>query len=207
MGSKSEIIFKLVLLGEPAVGKTSIRKSYLGEGFTGNYSMTIGSDLALKRAVYDDRNFTAQIWDLAGQSGFASFRKIYYTGAMGAIVVFDLSRPKTYERLDRWITEIIDNRGKMIPIILVGNKADLRGGEISMMSSVLGKEYAKALSDWSGFDIPYIETSALTGQNIDKAFKILLKEVDKQIAKDTKERERQVTHTKGRLPDPDTSRS
>ncbi|MHA1347857.1 MAG: Rab family GTPase [Candidatus Heimdallarchaeaceae archaeon] len=123
----SQRIFKISLLGEGAVGKTSLRRIYLGESFKEGYMMTIGADFAVKKMSLNHVEYTLQIWDLAGQQRFSAVREVYYRGTAGALLVFDISRPETYEVLPNWLHELIrNNKNRIVPIVLIGNKADLR---------------------------------------------------------------------------------
>jgi small GTP-binding protein len=167
----------MVLLGEGNVGKTSIRRRYLGEGFQNDYHMTLGADIALKRATYDDTLYLIQIWDLGGQSGFLKIRANYYESALGGLLVFDLSKRASFEKLDNWIHEIQDNKGEHIPLILIGNKVDLRDGSDNFVSYEEASTYAEKMSQMTGHKVTYIETSALEGTNIDEAFEIIIKDV------------------------------
>jgi len=171
----------MVLLGNPSVGKTAIRERYLGLGFIGKYNMTIGADFALKRVAVNETLYVMQIWDLAGQSGFTSTRSLYYRGAMAALLVFDISRPETFHKLNNWIHEILDNRGEYIPIILVGNKSDLRETSTNTVSKRQARRYARKITEETGFETPYIETSALTGEGVDEAFLTMIQNVSEVI--------------------------
>jgi small GTP-binding protein len=163
------------------VGKTSIRKRYLGATFDKDYNVTLGADFAVKRM---GRN-VIQIWDLAGQPVYASVRSEYYSGAEGVILVFDITRQSTFVNVPKWLNEMMGVSNRMVPIVLVGNKVDLRGSAEQSINSNAGKQYAKDLTNWSGFTVPYIESSALTGENIDKIFSDLIKEIE--IFKSTSE--------------------
>ena len=175
-------LFKVTLLGEGAVGKTSLRRQYLGESFEKSYAMTIGADFATKRVILDHVEYTIVIWDLAGQTRFKEVRESYYRGTKGALLVFDLSRGDTFQMLASWIEELLinNNNNKKIPMVLVGNKSDLRGSSIKTIPSSFGEDYAEQLSIWSGFKIPYIETSAQNGDNVEPAFKTLIEQLTKQ---------------------------
>lgn len=176
--SSNRKIFKISLLGDGAVGKTSLRKTYLGEGFKEGYSMTLGADFAVKRLRIGDQDFVAQIWDLAGQQRFSAVREVYYRGTSGCLLVFDISRRNSFENIPSWIAELLKNNGnRVVPLILIGNKADLRDVAKSPVLRDEAEEYARSLSSWSGFSVPYIETSAKTGENVDEAFKTLLKNI------------------------------
>lgn len=168
------IRIKLVLIGEGAVGKTSIARAYLGKKFIHGYKATVGADFYVKRDVFMDPVLGSVsceflIWDLAGQPQFSQVRPLYYRGARAAISVFDLSRKETFLALPNWINEFWRNAGGAWPLILVGNKADLRDRKPCLPPEV-GKRYAERLSSVLGIHIPYVETSALTNYNIKEAF-------------------------------------
>lgn len=181
-------IYKLVLLGEGGVGKTALRHRYLGQGFKQNYQMTIGADFAAKRDTVDGETITAQIWDLAGQIRFSKVREGYYKGAVGALLVFDIVRRNTFEIIPEWLDELLrNNNEKMVPIILIGNKGDLRGMDQNEVTVEEAENYARALSEWSEFEVPYIETSALTGEQVDEAFQKLIRNINQYLAKQREE--------------------
>ena len=180
MKMKIDKTYKITLIGDGAVGKTSIRRSYLGETFKGNYSLTLGSDFATKILQVGDLNTNMIIWDLAGQPRFKAVREGFYRGTKGALLVFDVTRKDTYENIPRWIMELLNNNQKRkVPMILIGNKSDLRGSLYKTIPSEHGENYAKELSIWSGYDVPYIETSAKFGDNVDQPFETLVKQIIK----------------------------
>lgn len=173
------MIFKMTILGDGAVGKTSLRQRYMGRGFTPQHQMTIGADFAAvqKDVSWNDktRPVTFQIWDVAGQKRFTEVRARFYFGSLGGLMVFDLTRPESFQNAASWINEIWKNNGKgVVPIVLIGNKSDLRDKNSVPKDKIL--EYCKALTDRTiehGFTVEYVETSAKTGENIDTAFEIL----------------------------------
>ena len=174
----SQRIFKITLLGEGAVGKTSLRRRYLGEGFTKGYSMTIGADFAVKKVYIEGVEYTLQIWDLAGQQRFSAVREVYYRGTSGSLLVFDITRPETYEAIPNWLHELIrNNKNRIVPMVLIGNKADIRDTNPYSVPREYAEQYAESLAKWSGFEVPYIETSAKTGENVESAFETLAKQI------------------------------
>ncbi|MHA2168477.1 MAG: GTP-binding protein [Candidatus Kariarchaeaceae archaeon] len=182
MSAKTRI-YKITLLGEGGVGKTALRHRYLGDKFKAHYSMTIGADFAAKRTKVDDIDITAQIWDLAGQDRFETVREVYYRGATGALLVYDITREDTYNIIPKWIAELMkNNSNRMVPLVLIGNKGDLRGQMSNEVSVEQAQEYGRLLSDWCGYHVPYVETSALSGQNVEEAFQTLLRNVGHYIA-------------------------
>ncbi|MHA1911612.1 MAG: GTP-binding protein [Candidatus Kariarchaeaceae archaeon] len=186
MSAQNRRIFKICLLGEGAVGKTALRQRYLGEGFKQSYAMTIGADFAVKRVTIDNQEFISQIWDLAGQVRFSSVREVYYRGAAGALLVFDISRPDTFEKIPNWIKELLDNnKGRIVPMVLIGNKSDLRETTPNHVTRERGMTYAEQLSKWSEFEIPYIETSAKTGDMVEDAFSVLLRNINDYLERES----------------------
>jgi small GTP-binding protein len=118
------------------------------------------------------------IWDLAGQPRFEGVRKAYYMSAMGAIVVFDTTRVESFQNIVGWMNEFwkLNGRGP-VPIIILGNKADLRDEGMMGVSDAKARKFALTLSrvakEYRGFDIHYLPTSAKTGLNISLAFELL----------------------------------
>ncbi len=165
---------KVILLGDSGVGKTSIRRSYMGDSFKQNYNATIGTDLSVKRIG----NSFLSIFDLAGQLGYKFIREEYYAGAQGLILVYDLTRKNTANQLDIWFQEIEKNVYPAVPIILVANKSDLERKHNFDASDLIKKIYK-----WSGIKVHTIETSALTGANIEQMFDLLLKQMEDNISK------------------------
>ena len=107
-------LMKIVLAGDGAVGKTALRERYLGKGFSSNYMMTIGADFALKEATIREKNIKFQIWDHAGQPRFGTVRSVYYYGCLGALLLFDVTRPDTFTNLENWLEEIFKHNGKFV---------------------------------------------------------------------------------------------
>jgi len=179
---------KIVLIGDGGVGKTSIAHRYLRKGFSYEYKQTIGVDVYSKRSVINIKNYKITIswviWDLAGQPKFREVRKEFYRGAKGAILVFDISRRETFENTLNWANEFLHNSGRY-PVILVGNKVDLRDQVKDPVSTEEGQQLSKTLSKIFNIKVPYIESSALLRINIDKIFEeigklILIKAFEKR---------------------------
>ena len=177
-------ILKIIIIGDGRVGKSTLRRRYFGENFDANYIMTLGADFAVKNETVNERNYVLQIWDLAGQPKFKEIREAYYNNTSGMILVFDVNLPETFDSLPGWITEFSSNQEfdvRDVPIILVGNKIDLRGEPGSeLVTAMQGMEYAKTLSEWSHHEVPYVETSALVGLNVEVPFKYLILNLEKK---------------------------
>ena len=164
--------YKVLILGPPAVGKTSLLNRFVNEEFKGDYQTTIGATFLTKEIkISEDKadNNTAQLslWDVGGQHNFIDLRTTFYRGANGALIVFDLIREKTFDEIEVWQSEMRDTLKKDIPFVLIGNKSDLiktHGRKVKLNSA---KKFAKDKNSH------YIETSAKTGLNVEKAFREL----------------------------------
>ncbi|NIQ06832.1 MAG: GTP-binding protein [Candidatus Korarchaeota archaeon] len=168
---------KIITIGDGGVGKTSSVRRYLGWGFKERYLPTIGANFYTKESEYslEDGPLSVEwtVWDISGQPAFKEVRDKYYLGARGALVVFDITRKKTAENTKKWVEELYDKTGDHQPFVLLGNKVDLRGTEREAVPPSIGERIAKELSEKYGWEVPYLETSAKTKKNLDKAFKLL----------------------------------
>ena len=156
--------FKVLLSGEAAVGKTSILHRFVHNKFQGHYTSTIGLDFMSKVLNYNSDTCRLTIWDLAGQKRFSFMRKNFYGGANGALIIFDLTRAETFERVEDWYAEMIDIADKKVPFILIGNKTDL----IPEVGRAIEPEMARSYAQERG--CIYMESSAKTGESIEQAF-------------------------------------
>lgn len=174
---QAHIKAKVVIIGDEAVGKTSIARRYIGDIFLTGYKATIGADFYVKRSSYNIESigqctFEWVIFDMSGQQQFEVIRPIYYSNAKAALVVFDLSRSETFRSIPRWIQEFWRYTGGINPLIIIGNKVDLRK-TMNCIPYEYGVDYANKLSRIIGAPVVYIETSAKDGTNIEKAFELL----------------------------------
>jgi len=168
------VVYKVVLIGDGAVGKTSLRLRYMGKGFQPIYMETIGADFAVNDVDVEVKGkryiCRLQIWDLAGQPRFSEVRSLFYSGAKGAIAVYDKTRHETYAHIKDWISEMLRGTGE-IPIVLVGNKKDLCDeGDVSCVSYEDGIKLKEELESFLGETVIFLETSAKTGENVKEAF-------------------------------------
>lgn len=164
--------FKVCLIGDGYVGKTSIRRQYLGTGFKASYLPTLGVDFAHTTLMYDGTKTQLVIWDIAGQPLFKSLRKRYYQGCSGLILVYSVVDRDTFDNASKWLVEAHGFLGELPPLIVVGNKIDLRPtrSERQIVSYEEGMEFTEKFSNKLNVEAEFIETSALTGENIDNAF-------------------------------------
>ena len=170
--SQEQLYLKVLLLGDGHVGKTSLRKRFMGQNFDTQYLETLGADFAIKTITYKNKiTFRYQVWDIAGQLRFNQLRKSFYLGGQAAMIVFDITNPHSAENLNQWIDEFWKNNGKgILPIIVIANKIDLRNQVDTCLSKDDGENIAESLSHKTPFTVPYIETSAKTGENVELAF-------------------------------------
>ncbi|MFX0117005.1 MAG: Rab family GTPase [Candidatus Hodarchaeota archaeon] len=163
---------KIILLGDGAVGKTSLISRFVEGRFEGSYKATLGVDLFHKTIKLANGSVTLNIWDIAGQKSFASVRSSFYQGAMGALLVFDLTRLSSFENIPMWIDDLQDSGMHKAPVILLGNKKDLKDFR------VIPKESVSEFIASSGKLADYLETSAKTGENVEEAFQLLAKLIE-----------------------------
>jgi len=163
--SRKPILFKIVVLGESGVGKTSLLLRYVSNKFTVATKSTIGSDFLNKEITLDGKPINLQIWDTAGQERFQGLGTSFYRGADGVCFVFDVTRRKTFEELAAWkkafLIQVGHEGNDNFPMILLANKIDLENREVtkSEVASFCQKE-----------GIQFYETSAKESINVDKAF-------------------------------------
>ncbi|MHA1302574.1 MAG: Rab family GTPase [Candidatus Heimdallarchaeaceae archaeon] len=164
--------YKIVLIGDPEVGKTSIRRRYMGKTFKGEYLKTIGADFAAQKVVVEGETVLLTIWDLAGQSIFHGMRSSFYQGCKSALVVFDVTNPATLENVEKWVEEAVSYaKNSLQEIYIIGNKIDLEKERVVQWGDIEKK--AEKIREITNFPVRIYETSALTGENIQDLFKNL----------------------------------
>ena len=175
-------LFKVVLIGDGGVGKTSLRRRFMGESFVTSYIATIGADFAVKDlTTRSGKQVRFQIWDLAGQERFRIVREGFYRGSRGALLVYDITRGETYNNIPFWAEELAKNVSSVPPMVLVGNKIDLKGSSGVYVTPDYGEMMREYLERRYGVPVHFIETSAKTGENIEEAFVTLAELILSQI--------------------------
>ena len=179
-----DLLFKLILIGDSYVGKSNILLKYLKNQFNENSKTTIGVEFGTKNIIINNKRIKIQIWDTAGQERYRSITSAYYKGTKGALIVYDITRKNTFDNIDKWITDLKLNGDKNICIIILGNKSDLIDKrEINKNDGIKKAEMYKTA---------FLETSALNGDNISKAFDELIEQIvinNKNIFQDDNENE------------------
>lgn len=170
----SAYMIKLVLIGDSAVGKTSIRNNYLGKGFEKEHLTTLGADFAAITKTADNYQIKYQIWDLAGQPMFKNVRPRFFKGCFGALAVFDITRKETFHNLTNWIQELYQYSGRgVVPVIILSNKMDLKKHAVTVEEAQEFIDELNKKTKEHKIENFFLETSAKTGKNIDEAFRIL----------------------------------
>lgn len=164
--SKPVTSIKLVLLGEAAVGKSSIVLRFVSDDFSENKEPTIGAAFLTQRVNINDHTVKFEIWDTAGQERFASLAPMYYRNAQAALVVYDVTKPQSFIKARHWVKELHEQASKNIIIALVGNKVDVV--EENEEERKVAREEAEKLAEEEG--LLFFETSAKTGANINEVF-------------------------------------
>ncbi|CAN8292687.1 unnamed protein product [Cochlearia groenlandica] len=157
-----DYLFKAVLIGDSAVGKSNILSRFSRDEFRLDSKPTIGVDFAYRNVKVGDKTIKAQIWDTAGQERFRAITSSYYRGALGALLIYDITRRKTFDNIKKWLFELRSFSSPDTVVVLVGNKSDLR------QSREVEEEEGKTLAHSEG--LCFLETSALENRNVEEAF-------------------------------------
>ena len=167
-----EMMFKVVLVGDSFVGKTNIMSKYLKNEFHEDSKATVGVEFGSKQFTIDGHSVKSQIWDTAGQERYKAITSAYYKGAKGAFIVYDITRKNSFESVEKWVSDVTSVADKKITIVLIGNKSDLED------QRQVTKEEAQDKAN--KLEIAFMETSAFSGDNLDKAFEMMINEVYKK---------------------------
>lgn len=174
---KVDYVFKVVLIGDSAVGKSQILARFARDEFSLDSKATIGVEFQTRTLVIEHKSVKAQIWDTAGQERYRAVTSAYYRGAVGALLVYDITKRQTFEHIPRWLEELRGHADKNIVIMLVGNKTDLED------EREVATEDAKEFAEKEG--LFFLETSALDATNVETAFITVLTEIFNIVNKKT----------------------
>nr|CAD1823827.1 unnamed protein product [Ananas comosus var. bracteatus] len=167
-----DYLFKVVLIGDSGVGKSNLLSRFTRNEFSLESKSTIGVEFATRSIRVDDKVVKAQIWDTAGKRAITS---AYYRGAVGALLVYDVTRHVTFENVERWLKELRDHTDANIVIMLVGNKADLR--HLRAVSTEDATAFAEKENTF------FMETSALESMNVENAFTEVLTQIYRVVSR------------------------
>jgi Ras-related protein Rab-11A len=170
-----DYLFKVVLIGDSGVGKSNLLSRFSRNEFCLESKSTIGVEFATRTLHVESKIIKAQIWDTAGQERYRAITSAYYRGALGAVLVYDVTKPTTFENISRWLKELRDHADANIRIMLVGNKTDLK--HLRAVTTDDAQNYAEAEG------LSYIETSALEAMNVEEAFQLILGDIYHTISK------------------------
>ncbi|TKJ22953.1 MAG: hypothetical protein CEE43_04360 [Promethearchaeota archaeon Loki_b32] len=161
-----DFTFKILLLGDASVGKTSFTKRYCYNIFNPSERLTIGVDFHVKTIELNDRRIKLQLWDVGGEERFRFLLPTYCLGANAAFLLYDITRPSTLDNISEWIT-IVRQKGGPIPIMLVGSKLDLEKTQRQVQ-----RDYGIQIAEKNDM-ASFVEISAKENANVDDAFKVL----------------------------------
>jgi Ras-related protein Rab-11A len=183
----------VVLIGDSGVGKSNLLSRFTRNEFNLDSKSTIGVEFATRSIQVDSKTIKAQIWDTAGQERYRAITSAYYRGAVGALLVYDISKHQTYDNVNRWLKELRDHADSNIVIMLVGNKSDLR--HLRAVPTEEAKQFASTsfpisqssngrndqLTTVGENNLSFIETSALDASNVELAFQNILTGTDSLV--------------------------
>ena len=172
---------KIVVIGDSGVGKTNLIRRFITDTFSNNSKATVGVEFTSKSYKINKHIFKIELWDTAGEERYKSITSVYYKGAKGALIVYDVTSQISFDNIGKWIMEIRDKTSIDITLMIVGNKIDLN--QYREVSNEQAMNKAKILG------IPIMETSALDSTNVKEAFYDLLKEIYKNMKKKIKNNE------------------
>eukprot|EP01127_Copromyxa_protea_P007093 TRINITY_DN17015_c0_g1_i1.p1 TRINITY_DN17015_c0_g1~~TRINITY_DN17015_c0_g1_i1.p1 ORF type:complete len:233 (-),score=38.03 TRINITY_DN17015_c0_g1_i1:41-694(-) len=169
---KKKKLLKVILLGDSGVGKTSLMNQFVNRHFSTTYKATIGADFLTKEVIVDDHVVTLQIWDTAGQERFQSLGVAFYRGSDCCILVYDVNTKTSFEHLQKWKDEFVVHavpaNTESFPFVVLGNKIDLES------TRMVSSKQAQMWCANSG-SVPYFETSAKEGIQVDQAFQTIIR--------------------------------
>uniref|UniRef100_A0A8C3Y500 Ras-related protein Rab-13 n=1 Tax=Catharus ustulatus TaxID=91951 RepID=A0A8C3Y500_CATUS len=168
MAKAYDHLFKLLLIGDSGVGKTCLVIRFAEDNFSSTYISTIGIDFKIRTVDIDGKKIKLQVWDTAGQERFKTITTAYYRGAVGIVLVYDITDEKSFENIQNWMKSIKENASAGVERLLLGNKCDMEGRrKVGVGVPQLAKEHG----------IRFFETSAKSSENVEEAFRTLARDI------------------------------
>ncbi|KAI8373558.1 GTP-binding protein [Choanephora cucurbitarum] len=177
-----DYLFKIVIIGDSSVGKSNLLSRFTNDEFNLESKSTIGVEFATKNIQIGEHTIKAQIWDTSGQERYRAITGAYYRGAVGALLVYDITRQSSFQNIDHWLKELRDHSDENISLMLVGNKLDLADTSRAV-STEEATQYA------ADSEMMFFETSALDATNVDAAFKTVFERIYENMPKSVGQKE------------------
>ncbi|KAF0684656.1 Aste57867_23376 [Aphanomyces stellatus] len=175
MAHRKKVLLKVIILGDSGVGKTSLMNQYVNQKFTNQYKATIGADFLTKEIMSDEKLVTMQIWDTAGQERFQSLGVAFYRGADACVLVYDITNPTSFDKLDSWREEFLAQASPRepdaFPFIVLGNKVDQEADR--RVPTQKAQQWCKSKN--ANQPITFFETSAKEATSVEDAFQTIAK--------------------------------
>ncbi|RCH92030.1 hypothetical protein CU097_002866 [Rhizopus azygosporus] len=171
-----DYLFKIIIIGDSGVGKSNLLLRYTSNEFLQDSRSTIGVEFATKTINIDNHVIKAQLWDTSGQERYKAITSAFYRGAVGALLVYDITRKSSFNHIAQWLEELNEHIEDSIPLVLVGNKIDL-----SDTSRAVSTEEAKNYASKS--KMMFFEASAYDTTNVTLAFETMFNQIYKELSK------------------------
>ncbi|KAL7314437.1 hypothetical protein PS15m_006008 [Mucor circinelloides] len=171
-----DYLFKIVIIGDSSVGKSNLLLRYTSDEFLEDSRSTIGVEFATKSITIDNCFIKAQIWDTSGQERYKAITSAFYRGAVGALLVYDVTRKSSFDHINQWLKELQEHTDESIPLVLIGNKLDLATSKRAVTTEDAERFATEA-------NMLFFETSALDATNVNSAFETMFNHVYKELAK------------------------
>jgi Ras-related protein Rab-8A len=175
--SNHDMLVRVLLIGDSGVGKSSLLLRFVNDSFTRTYISTIGIDFKLKMIEQEGQKVKMQIWDTAGQERFRTITTAYYRGAMGILLVYDVTDEGSFRNVVTWMGQIEQHADRYVNRILIGNKTDASASDV-VVSTERGQQLA------ADYGIKFFETSAKADFNVTEAFECMSTEVRERLARE-----------------------
>lgn len=188
--AEPDVLLKLVLVGDSGVGKSNLLLRWSKNDFNPDSTPTIGVEFATKTLQIDGKLVKVHVWDTAGQEQFRALTTAYYRGAVGALIVYDITSASSFESLNHWIDEVRENTPSDITCLLIGNKSDLN--DMRCVTTDEGIAYGKEKK------MTFMETSAKDGFHTEEAFDTLIKSIVHKLSSRHVKKEEEVRSINGK---------